>query len=114
MSIRGNPAVNHHWSASSVLTLHDFDGDEHLGQLNAAGFRVYAVDESNEAWWCRILSISPDGTTMNLRLTAPRCFASSDFPDNGFIIITLTHPDWQKPKKVPIAVDYVNDNGIWC
>jgi hypothetical protein len=50
---------------------------------------------------------------MNLRLTAPRCFPSPDFPDNGIMNITLIHPAWQKPKRVQIAVDYVDDNGIW-
>jgi hypothetical protein len=93
--------------------LHDFDRDEHLNLLNPALFRVYAVDESNQSWWCRILSISPDGVTVRLRLTAPNSFPAPDFPESGFITITLTHPAFHDPKRIPISVDYVDDNGCW-
>jgi hypothetical protein len=118
MSLRGNPSVNHHWSASSVLTLHDFDLDEGFQNMDPRLLCVYVMDESNQPWWGRVLSLGSNGTTAKLRVTAPRCFAQPSFPDNGLLIITLVYPSTPEVpkglwKQVPVQVDYVDDNGCW-
>jgi hypothetical protein len=110
--MRGNPSINHHWSASSVMTLHDPDMDEGFQYMDPRFVSVYIMDESNQTWWGRVLSISSRGRTIKIRVTAPRHFASPDFPDRGFFTITLTYPSgfWYQ---FPVAVDYVDDNGCW-
>jgi len=125
MSMRGNPSVNHHWCASSVLTLHDFDGDDHFDEFKPCFLRAFVVDESNQAWWGRILSVvllrSPSSqikpAVVTLRVTAPRCFTTAEMPRNGVLTVTLTHPPTSSYpsgfwKQIPVPVEYVDDNGL--
>ena len=123
MSVRGNASVNHHWGASSVLTLYDFDGDEPFAQMDPRLLQVYVVDELSQAWWGRALSITSSPfsakrkqanmpTAVRLRVTAPRCFPSPAMPNQGLLTITLVYPPLGFRKDVPVQVDYVNDDGI--
>ena len=126
MSMRGNPSVNHHCCASSVLSLHDFDGDDGFQNMDARLLRAYVVDEQGQAWWGRVLSISlakpPSNSvhpaTVKLRVTAPCSFPIPTFPEHGLLRVTLIYPRTLRVptefyKEIPVQVDYVDDNGCW-
>ena len=121
MSMQGKPSINHHCCASSVVTAHDFEGDEHLEKIPPGRLLAFAVDESGNAWWARVLSVvsakKPNGpnraATVKLRVTAPHCFTNPVFPASGELTITLWYPPTGFRADIPVSVEYVDDNGCW-
>ncbi|HEV3145117.1 MAG TPA: hypothetical protein VGZ47_14605 [Gemmataceae bacterium] len=110
MHNHGFASINRHWCASSDVTIIDTNGG--FEGMYPQYFSVRVTDEAKSVWFGKVLAVNTKGTVLKLRVTAPRCFPSAEFPDSGTLHIELKYGQHEfKICKMPVY--YVDDNG-WC